>query len=339
MIPTYVFLMQPYKLDHAEKLREIIFDSLNNAGFIVKRADKESSDAGFLLQYRIDEYIKKSDICIADLTIPRNENVLLEVGAALALHIPVVIISNKLLPSNIRGNIYVDLNPEDLSKTDKIETFLQDLKNRIVEAKSLIGHSPWENFIAHGYPDREGVDFDLIIRRTERRINILTTNLGYVVGQKLFSKEYPNGKTMLESLMTELPKKQNSGFKTSILALDPDSNFTNERADTLNRSRRDFREEMRKNLDMLTKKTLELKNVNIDVKIYSEYPLQMTFFFDDVIVNSVVAASISSRFCVTYVHNLSNRSSRNTFEKHFDELWGRSRPYVPSSHNPHNYDE
>lgn len=333
MDPTHVFLMQPYGEDHSKKLLEVVVEELKQIGCVTKRADKDECDINFRLQDRIDDYIKKTDICVADLTSPRNENVLLEVGAALALQIPVVIIANGSLPSNISGNIYIQLNPADLSKESECKKFCAELRQRMREGKSQIGHHlPTENFVAHGYPDREGVDFDLLIRRSERRINILTTNLGYVVKHQLkhslISEEHPHGRTMLQALIEELPKKKTHGFLTRILALDPDSNFTNERADSLQRSRRDFREEVRQNLDELTSKLCNTKGINAEVKIYNEYPLQMTFFFDHVIVNCAVTGSISSRFCVTYVHNLSYRSTRDTFERHFDQLWGRARTYT-----------
>jgi len=326
MDPTHVFLMQPYTEDHSERLCETVFAELAEIGCITKRADKDPCHVGSRLQDRVDDYIKKADVCVADLTSPRNENVLLEVGAALTLQIPVVIIASESLPSNIVGNIYVELNPTDLSKEEILRKFRSELRLRMIEAKNRIGHLPTEKFVAHGYPDREGVDFDLLIRRAERRITILTTNLGYVVEQPQVSEAHPKGRTMMESLLEELPKKKSRAFRASILALDPDSNFTNERADSLHRSRRDFREAMRQNLDTLTT-ALSRIPVASEVRIYNEYPLQMTFFFDDVIVNSVVAGALSSRFCVTYVHNLSYRSARETFERHFDALWGRSRTY------------
>lgn len=221
----------------------------------------------------------------------------------------------------------MELNPENLAKDVEVKNFRAQLRQRMIEAKSQVGRVPTENFVAHGYPDREGVDFDLLIRRAERRINILTTNLGYVVSQSQTSEAHPHGRTMLRSLLEELPKKKNAAFQASILALDPDSNFTNERADSLHRSRRDFRESMRQNLDRLAAELSAIGNVNIEVRIYDEYPLQMTFLFDNAIVNNAVAGSRSSRFCGTYVHHLSYRSAQDTFERHFDELWGRARTY------------
>jgi hypothetical protein len=328
MEPTNAILMQPFEADHAQKLYEIVFDELDLIGCTTNRADSCRSDISFRLQDRIDDFIKKADICVADLTSPRNHNVLLEVGAALALQIPVIIIANETLPANIRGNIYVNLDPADLSKEEGRVAFKEVLRQRIAEAKNQIGKLPTENFIAHGYPDRGGVDFDLIIRRTERRINILTTNLGYVVNEKLISEVNPQGRTILEALIEELPKKKNQGFQTRILALDPDSNFTNDRADSLHRDRSEFRDSVRQNLDILTNKIQKISTGNVEVKIYDEYPLQMTFFFDDIIVNSVVASSRSSRYCVTYVHYLTYRSAKDSFERHFDELWGRSRQYI-----------
>jgi len=332
MDPTHVFVMQPYSEDHSDTLFKIIEEELPKVGCVALRADKSGSGVNFRLQDRIDDNIKKADICIADITSPRNENVLLEVGAALALQIPVVIVSSDPLPSDISNNLYININPKDLSKESACNQFRGELQQRMREGKSHIGYLPTENFVAHGYPDREGVDLDLLIRRVEKRIYVLTTNLSYVVSSPLrhssVSEQHPHGRTILHALVEELPKKKNSGFVTRILALDPDSNFTNERADSLLRSRREFREEVRQNLDELTSKLCNNKSTNAEIKIYNEYPLQMTFFFDDIVVNSAVAGSTSSRHCVTYVHNLSYRSARNTFEAHFDQLWGRAKPHT-----------
>lgn len=93
MDPTNVFLMQPYTNDHSGKLREVIFSELEQVGCLVRRADKDPAYGSFRLQDRIDSHIKKTDVCVADLTLPRNENVLLGVGAALALQIPVITIA------------------------------------------------------------------------------------------------------------------------------------------------------------------------------------------------------------------------------------------------------
>lgn len=114
MDPTNVFIMQPYTADHSNKFLDVVSQELKDIGCIFMRADRTQSSAGFHLRDRIDDYIKKADICIADLTTSRNENVLLEVGAALTLQIPVVIIADKELPSNIIGNIYIKLNPAKL---------------------------------------------------------------------------------------------------------------------------------------------------------------------------------------------------------------------------------
>jgi hypothetical protein len=70
--------------------------------------------------------------------------------------------------------------------------------------------------------------------------------------------------------------------------------------------------------------------VSAEVHIYDDYPLQMTFFFDDVVVSSVVAGTRSSRDCVTYMHSLKHAGAQETYERHFDQLWGKATAFATS---------
>ena len=136
--------------------------------------------------------------------------------------------------------------------------------------------------------------------------------------------------SFLEIVARVLPMKA-AQFQIRILALDPDSNFTNERASSLGRDRQSFRERMRQDLDV-TKSFIESDDctVSAELKIYDDYPLQMTFFFDEFVVSSVVASSISSRYCVTYMHRLTEMGAHQTYEQHFDNLWGKADQYAIS---------
>ena len=97
MKPLNLFTIQPFSAKHSDffwkTINEVCKDF--NGDFEVIRADKKPSDAGTRLQDRIDSYIKKNDLFFADMTEERNENVLLEVGAAMCLNKPVIIVSGK----------------------------------------------------------------------------------------------------------------------------------------------------------------------------------------------------------------------------------------------------
>jgi hypothetical protein len=159
----------------------------------------------------------------------------------------------------------------------------------------------------------------------------LTTNLGFLVNEDLICGFDKPKKTLLEMLADALKYKPNN-FNMRILTLDPDSNFTNERASALEKDRQEFREHMREDL-FTVKKYVESDdcNVSVQVKTYDEFPVQMTYFFDDTVVSSVVAVSQTSRECITYIHNLEEYGAKETFEKHFERIWNRATPYAKST--------
>lgn len=332
MRPLRVFIIQPFGTPHADKFRGIVEKVCDDAdgAFEAFSAIGASSKAGPRLQDRIDSYIKTADICVADLTGVTNHNSLLEVGAAYTLNIPVIPVSDKELPSDIRGNLWVEFDPSSIDNSDVEDTLRTHLAARLAEAMNDIGRHHRNQFISFGYESRRVVDFSSLVRRCERRIDILTTNLGFVVNEKLASKA-PSRETLLQ-MVAESLKEKPPGFRVRVLALHPDSNFTNERALGLGRDRSVFREHMREDLKTVKRFTESEDCVrSVQIKTYDAVPLQMTYFFDDIVVASVVSTSLSSRDCITYVHSLLAKGANETYERHFDHLWGTASVEATSS--------
>lgn len=334
MKPLRVFIIQPFKKDYSTTFRDLVADVCKSdrfeGGFDPFHAIEEPSFEP-RLQDRINDYLKRADICVADLSTPRNDNALLEVGAAYTLGIPVIPFSDKELPADIRGNRYIKMELNGIEENEDLqEEFKRQLRRKLLEARSEIGSTKALRYLSHAFQDRGALDFYSMIERCEQRLNILTTNLNYVVNEDLYCGPDVGELTFLQIVASAMPKKA-SRFTLRILALDPDSNFTNERALSLGRDRQEFREQMRADLD-LTKEFIESEDcgVSAEIKLYNDYPLQMTFFFDDTLVSSVVATSLSSRHCVTYMHSLRELGARKSYEQHFDHLWGKSEQYAVS---------
>jgi hypothetical protein len=361
MKPLRVFVIQPYKEKHSDAFWQLILRVCNTCkdDFLAFRADTEPSNGGSRLQDRIEYYLKKADICIADFTVPnggtRNENVLIEVGASYTLNIPVILVSNTGLPADIKGNFYVEFDPEKIDDENEVNKFLEQVYDRLSEAfyQKLTDNFRSNQFIAYGYSNRREVDFYSFFQRSQERIYILTTNLGFIVDEKLFcgingekrktflelfneskigkAQSSEQRKTILD-MINEVTLNKPSSFQIRILALDPDSNYANERASALNRDKQAFREKMRTDL-LRTKEIIESNTcpASIVVKTYDAYPLQMTYFFDNYVISSVVAFGRSSRDCTTYVHSLMDRGAKETFETHFENLWGNSKLYATNN--------
>lgn len=342
MKPLKVFVIQPYSKDHSVDFYNLINKVCEDSKgeFKAFRADTEPANVGYRLQDRIDSYIKKADICFADLTIEdpekdsRNENVLLEVGAAYTLNIPVILVSNKKLPTDIEGNLYISLYPNKIKEEIVRHEFLEKARQRLWEAHRLRSTDNYRNnqFVVYGYSNRREVDFYTYIQRSSERICILTTNLGFIVTEKLLCDlQNEEMKTVL-TMIDEASRVKPQNFHIKILTLDPDSNYTNERASDLNIDRQFFRENMRRDLNE-TKKVVESNRspASIVVKIYDAYPTQMTYFFDNYVISSAIAMGRSSRDCTAYIHSLVDRGARETFEKHFDYLWGQAKLYATNN--------
>lgn len=326
MRPNRVFVIQPFAAKHSEAFYQLVLAACADMSgqFEPFRADAAPSTAGTRLQDRIDSYIKDADLCIADLTGSRSENALLEVGAAYTLGLPVIPVSDKKLPTDISNQLYIPLSTDQLDKEEVMSRFRKELQTHLRELRShrtATSHGP--HFIVHGYASRRAVDFWDLTRRCEERFDLLTTNLGFVVNEELPCGFNEQPRTLLDMIESALPDKPER-FTMRILTLDPDSNFTNERASALERDRREFRDHMRQDLEIL-KDFVQSDQCNrkVQVKTYDDFPLQMTYFFDDVVVSSVVANSRSSRECVTYSHSLNEIGARETYERHFDKIWNK----------------
>jgi hypothetical protein len=333
MKPLNVFVIQPFTVDYAETLYQWIENVCeeSNGQFQASRADRAASVPEPRLQDRIDHYIKGSQICVADLITERNQNVLLEVGAAYALQIPVIPISNETLPSDISGNLYIRIDKKGLvEKTAKVD-FKYHLKKRLIEASLQLETHHSTKFISHGYETRKDVDFYSLVQRAERRIWVLTTNLGFFVNEELKQAPGMHTSTLLKMIVAALPHKS-PDFNLRILVLDPDSNFTNDRALALERDRREFREDLRLDVETVLDfvRSDYCKGI-VQVKTYDSFPLQMTFFFDDFVVSSVVADGRSSRECITYSHSLAVRGGKDSYLRHFERLWAKGRLIAKNS--------
>lgn len=323
MKPLNLFTIQPFSAKHSKFFWDAINDVSKefNGDFEVVRADKKPSDAGTRLQDRIDSYIKKSDLCLADMTDERNENVLLEVGAAMCLNKPVIIVSGKKLPSDISNQTYINLDISKIGDENTKDLFKAQLKERLTEILYSRNKSRESQFIVYGFENRRLVDFFDIVKRCQTRINILTTNLGFVVNEELSCGIGPEKESLLSMIAKEIENKP-AKFSMKILTLDPDSNYTNERASALSRDRQEFREHMRADLDTVRNfiNSDDCK-ASVEMKTYDAFPLQMTYFFDDMVISSVVNNSKSSRECITYLHSLDESGVSDTYVQHFNNLW------------------
>ncbi len=164
------------------------------------------------------------------------------------------------------------------------------------------------------FSSREEANFSTIFSNAKRKIRILTTNLQGLV-------EYlPNIREA---------QKNKSNFSVEILTLDPESEFVNARGALVGREIAEFRKEMKESLSNFIK-TLNLKDTNetlgnkVFIRIYREFPTQITYIVDDYIYFSVVSVNHQSRNNIVFKIEKGRRGAENSFYQHWDTIWARA---------------
>lgn len=278
----------------------------------INRADIQEQ-AHLILDQQICDSIKDCDFAIADLTT-QNRNVFIEIGFARALHKPVILLASDLsqVPSDLSGRYLKIYNPNELDLLpQQLIPYFRGARADIVAARRM------NLFDVKGYANRDLIDLNDLFSKAENNISILTTNLAY------FVIKY-DGQSLIETIKKAL--LDNKNLVVTILTLDPDSNFTNDRAKQLRRPLSSFREGLRKSLEK-TSRLLKGFPSRCHINTYDDFPTQVTIIVDDTIINSTIALNTTGRENCNFMLNKDNIGADKSFINHFNALFGRSEPF------------
>jgi len=286
----------------------IVRDYIKDYNLNINRADKDSwHDEG--LEKNILKQIDQSDILIADISyysdsLVANVNVMHEIGYAIGRSIPVILIGRQgghKIPTNLAGRLFVKYDEENQNYL----SFSVELSRRIrdtINNNKLPRIKP--EFSVEGFFGRRSVHLDRLIRKASRRVFILTTNLTYTLNH------------LTESIKEVIENnKNNPDFKVEILTMDPESSVANERAVQLGKTPRIYRDELRESLERMIEHFE--KNNKIEIMTYTNFPTQMTFIIDNLVVLAVVSMSQLSR---ESVHFLIEGPGAEPFLRHFSAI-------------------
>jgi nucleoside 2-deoxyribosyltransferase len=270
------------------------------------------------LDKQIESINREAHVILADLT-GGNKNVHIEIGFALALRKPLLLITQDRqdVPSHLRGKIIEEYDAgsdESLNKLriamrsrikDKLEVVeAQDL-NRLMEPK----------FNVECYYKREEVKLQEYFREAKDRIDILTTNLSFLF------KEYSDDSHCyfddIEYALKKYPKTM-----VRILTLDPESDFASKRGKQLGYAPPVFRDQLRDALKKTREVAGKYESGRFEVRTYDDFPNQITYRIDDHILNCVVAQPTQSRNHLTFKLNRKQAGVENSFIAHFQSIWG-----------------
>lgn len=272
------------------------------------------------LDKQIENENRKADVILADIT-EQNPNVLIEVGFALAQKKPLLIITQdrRWISAHLKGRIIETYNFDDPDSLQFLKTVLRTRikdKLEVVEARQT-NHMSDIKYQVDCYAHRAMVGLENHFKNAEKRIDILTTNLAF-----LFEEYSENGRCYFDEIERAL-NKEASKTKVRILTLDPESDFAAKRGRQLGFAPAVFRDNLRDAL----KKTMDRAakyGTRVEVRIYDDFPTQITYRIDNHIINCLVAQPTASRNHLTFSLDRRQSGVDNSFITHFQNIWGHA---------------
>ena len=285
-------------------------NALQDYDVLPTRADFDLK--GLEFRKHLHEHLNGTDICLCDIT-GANPNVMYEIGYADARGKETIVIRQE------GEEIPIDLSHKYIQsyKSDRIPAlslFLEIAIGRAIETNQAERLSTRPAYDVRCFKDREASDLGRAIGEANDRIDILETNVSTV------------SDTYVSELQRALTK--NKRLTVRVLTLDPDSSFVNNRAGQLGAPIGQYREELHDSIQRLLTQ-LEPFGERITVRIYDDFPTQITFIVDDAVFScSIARASRSRHLCTFRVHTYDPGAER-TFQFHFEAVWGFGEVYVP----------
>jgi len=323
-VPTVLVLM-PYTREWSEQVWQALsrVQQVDTSKTIsLHRVDTESVAADGLAEH-IESNIKGADIVLADLT-EANPNVHIEVGFALALKKPLLLVTQdrKWVTTHLQGRIVEEYSCKGadglgrLTSTmlfrikDKMEMLRAKNDEAIARASSAIEYS------VECYSHRASVGLERYFREARHRIDILTTNLSF-----LFEPYADAPLTYFDELSAALDRVD-SKTKVRILTLDPESDFAAKRGIQIGFAPAVFRDQLRAALAATKQVGAKYSSDRFEVRTYGDFPNQITYRIDDHIFNCVVAQPTQSRKHLTFKLTRHQSGVDNSFINHFLNVWG-----------------
>lgn len=270
------------------------------------------------LDKHIERINREAHVILADLT-GSNPNVHIEIGFALALEKPLLLITQdrKFVPSHLRGKFVEEY---DASSQDALEGLKRTVRSRIkeklevVEARLAVSSMELK-FNVECYYKRAEVKLEEYFRAAKYRIDILTTNLAFLFEE--YSEEPRRYFDDIETALNKYPKT-----KVRILTLDPESDFAAKRGKQLGYAPFVFRDQLRNALKETREIAGKYGSDRFEVRTYDDFPNQITYRIDDDILNCLVAQPTQSRNHLTFKLNRKQAGVDNSFIAHFQNIWG-----------------
>jgi hypothetical protein len=271
---------------------------VENVQYTFKLTTAKERVRGKYLDENIRINIDEADFVVVDWTTV-NPNVLIEAGYAKGrVKHGIDLSGDDSPPSDRAGIIYISYDPDDLSTlSGKLLPLIPQLISRIESQPRVFDY----------YDERSTELVARMIARARREICILQTNL----------------ETVNADHIDDLAKALQRGVKVSILTLDPQSRYVNERALQLGYKTptiKVYRTGLQNSIDNTVARLSQFPGFRL--RLYNDFPNQLTYLFDDHILASVISRTGRSRKnCAFLLPSSRLPGPKHTFVDHFNQLW------------------
>jgi hypothetical protein len=273
------------------------------------------------LGFNVLKKIERSDMLLADVSPGKeagepNLNVMHEIGYARGKGLPVILIgvsgSYKSLPANLNGSILIEY------KLSEIDRFIGEFSSQIdkVITREITAKRKGD-FTAQAFTCRECINIPSLIKNAKQRVQIITTNLHYVL---------TNLKDSIDQALDS--NLSNFEFKVEILTMDPEGDTTNARAAQLGERTKRYRDILRDSLEKMH--DAYSGNAKVEIVTYASLPTQITFIIDDTVITSVISFGQLSRRNIHFVLESNRPKVSESFLTHFSSVKALAMQHMTS---------
>jgi hypothetical protein len=268
---------------------------------------------GLQFAEHLHRHLTEADICLCDIT-GTNPNVMYEIGYARAIGKKTIIIrqTGQKIPVDITDKYVQEYTASDLPSLGE---FLETAIVKAIEAVLTRRSSARPQYPVVCFQDRKSSDLGEAIRNAAERIDILETNVSTIVGGQY-----------LPDIVHALNSHERLTIR--VLALDPDSSFVNNRASQLGVPVGQYRVELHRAIQRLQQE-LNPYSARFTLRIYNDFPTQITFLVDDAVFSCSISRGNRSRNLCTFKVYLYDSGAERTFGFHFEAVWAFGEVYVP----------
>ena len=296
----------------------------------IVRADKNLQDLA--LKEHVRKLIESSDILLCVLT--KNNNVFWEIGYAEALEIPIAFMLDDRelkyddIPILAGQPNYFQYNLQfvESAPNNDITPFVsmrESLKPYIEKAITYTGHRNvgQQKYKVPAYTNRDLIQLENLVSSAKRKVDILETNLDWFVNCGNFTIDNNFKK---ENHPFNLALK--NGCEIRVVTMDPEAIISEYRAKQLGKQIDvpGYRENLRESIRKLYKAFRNEIGNRLNLKIYSELPLQITSIIDDEIITGIIAGGRKSRelIHIKFIKHLDGVNE--SFLNHFESIYNSS---------------